>query len=180
VIAYLLERPARRQRSLARGTRAVAKGDFSQMPSLKSRDELGVLIQSFNRMTRQLSEAREQVAQNYQQTEQAKAFLERVLANLSSGVVVLDDALQVRTMNSAAAHILGVEAARSTRAACRTGQPGEVHCVRRQLRRALSTRRMAGTDRLAGTVAASRCCCAAPACARRRARYVLVFDDVTS
>ena len=112
VIAYLLsERLGAPLRTLALGTRAVAKGDFSQMPSVSSRDELGVLIQSFNRMTRQLSDAREQVAQNHQQTEQAKAFLERVLANLSSGVVVLDDALRVRTMNSAAAHILGEDAA---------------------------------------------------------------------
>ena len=109
VIAYLLsERLGAPLRTLARGTRAVAKGDFSEMPLVKSRDELGVLIQSFNRMTRQLSDAREQVAKNYQETEQSKAFLERVLANLSSGVVVLDEALRVRTMNGAAAQILGV------------------------------------------------------------------------
>ena len=109
VIAYLLsDRLGAPLRTLARGTRAVAKGDYSQMPSVASRDELGVLIQSFNRMTRQLSEAREEVAQNHQETEQAKAFLERVLANLSSGVVVLDDALRIRTANSAAAQILGV------------------------------------------------------------------------
>jgi nitrogen fixation/metabolism regulation signal transduction histidine kinase len=109
IIAYLLsERLGAPLRTLARGTRAVAKGDFSQMPSVSSRDELGVLIQSFNRMTRQLSDAREQVEQNHQETEQAKAFLERVLANLSSGVVVLDEALRVRTMNSAAAQILGI------------------------------------------------------------------------
>lgn len=127
VIAYLLsERLGAPLRSLARGTRAVAKGDFSQMPMVKSRDELGVLIQSFNRMTRQLSDAREQVAQNHQQTEQAKAFLERVLANLSSGVVVLDDAMRVRTMNSAAAQILGVEAsALDTRPFAGLGKPGE-------------------------------------------------------
>ena len=107
-IAYLLsERLGAPLRTLARGTRAVAKGDFSQMPSLSSRDELGVLIQSFNRMTRQLSEAREQAAQNHQETEQAKAFLERVLANLSSGVMVLDEHLRVRTANAAAAQILG-------------------------------------------------------------------------
>jgi nitrogen fixation/metabolism regulation signal transduction histidine kinase len=127
VIAYLLsERLGAPLRSLARGTRAVAKGDFSQMPMVTSRDELGVLIQSFNRMTRQLSEAREQVARNHQQTEQAKAFLERVLANLSSGVVVLDDTLRVRTMNSAAAQILGVAAsALDTQLLAGLGQPGE-------------------------------------------------------
>jgi nitrogen fixation/metabolism regulation signal transduction histidine kinase len=127
VIAYLLsERLGAPLRTLARGTRAVAKGDFSQMPALKSRDELGVLIQSFNRMTRQLSDAREQVAQNHQETEQAKAFLERVLANLSSGVVVLDDALRVRTMNSAAAHILGKTTAElDAQLLTELGQPGE-------------------------------------------------------
>jgi nitrogen fixation/metabolism regulation signal transduction histidine kinase len=77
-------------------------------------------------MTRQLSEAREQVAQNHQETEQAKAFLERVLANLSSGVMVLDDALQVRTLNSAAAQILGVAAsALDAQPLAGLGQPGE-------------------------------------------------------
>ncbi|NDP47855.1 MAG: HAMP domain-containing protein [Sulfuriferula multivorans] len=109
VIAYMLsERLGAPLRTLARGTRAVAKGDFSEMPMVKSRDELGVLIQSFNRMTRQLSDAREQVARNHQETEQAKAFLERVLANLSSGVVVLDETMRVRTMNGAAVQILDV------------------------------------------------------------------------
>jgi nitrogen fixation/metabolism regulation signal transduction histidine kinase len=127
VIAYLLsEHLGAPLRTLARGTRAVAKGDYSQMPMIKSRDELGVLIQSFNRMTRQLSDAREQVAKNHQETEQAKAFLERVLANLSSGVVVLDEALWVRTMNSAAAHILGVEpSALDAQPLSGLGQPGE-------------------------------------------------------
>ncbi len=94
VIAYLIsERLGAPLRTLARGTRAVAKGDFSQMPLVSSRDELGVLIQSFNRMTRQLADAREAVDRNHQETVQAKAFLERVLANLSSGVVVLGEDL---------------------------------------------------------------------------------------
>ncbi|OGU20682.1 MAG: PAS domain-containing sensor histidine kinase [Hydrogenophilales bacterium RIFOXYD1_FULL_62_11] len=110
VIAYLMsDRLGAPLRTLARGTRAVAKGDFSQMQPVSSRDELGVLIDSFNRMTRQLSDAREQAAQNHQETGQAKAFLERVLANLSSGVVVLDESLHVLAVNSAAALILGVE-----------------------------------------------------------------------
>jgi nitrogen fixation/metabolism regulation signal transduction histidine kinase len=66
------------------------------------------------------------VAQNHQETEQAKAFLERVLANLSSGVVVLDDALRVRTTNGAAAQILGMDAALlDARPLTALGQPGE-------------------------------------------------------
>ena len=126
VMAYLLsERLGAPLRTLARGTRAVAKGDFSQMP-VAGRDELGMLILKFNRMTRQLSEARRQVAQHTQETEQAKAFLERVLAKLSSGVVVLDEDLRVRIVNDAAALILGIHpVALVAKVLTEIGQPGE-------------------------------------------------------
>jgi nitrogen fixation/metabolism regulation signal transduction histidine kinase len=106
-LAYLLsEWLGAPLRTLVRGTRAVAKGDFSQMHVVKSRDELGSLIQSFNKMTRQLSEARAEAERNQVQTEQAKAYLESVLANLSSGVVALDHKLRVRAINDAAGRIL--------------------------------------------------------------------------
>ncbi len=126
-VAYLLsEQMSAPLRALARGTRAVAEGDFSQMPVVAARDELGTLIQKFNHMTRQLSEARKQLAQNHQETVQAKAFLERVLANLSSGVVVLDEALRVRTVNEAALLILGVDSQRlAERLLTDIGQPGD-------------------------------------------------------
>ncbi len=107
VLAYLLsERLGSPLRTLARGTRAVAQGDFSQMHPVESRDELGALIKSFNRMTRQLSDARAEAERNHLQTEQAKAYLESVLANLSSGVVALDHKLRVRAINDAALRIL--------------------------------------------------------------------------
>lgn len=107
VLAYLLsERLGSPLRTLARGTRAVAQGDFSQMHTVESRDELGALIRSFNRMTRQLSDARAEAERNHLQTEQAKAYLESVLANLSSGVVALDHKLRVRAINDAALRIL--------------------------------------------------------------------------
>ena len=106
-LAYLLsDKMGAPLRTLARGTRAVAKGDFSQMQAVQSRDELGALILSFNDMTRQLSEARGEAERNQLQTEQAKAYLESVLANLSSGVVALDHKLRVRAINDAAIRIL--------------------------------------------------------------------------
>jgi nitrogen fixation/metabolism regulation signal transduction histidine kinase len=106
-LAYFLsERLGAPLRTLVRGTRAVAQGDFSQMHPVQSRDELGALIRSFNRMTQQLSEARAEADRNHQETEQAKAYLETVLANLSSGVVVLDEAYRVRALNPTAMHIL--------------------------------------------------------------------------
>jgi nitrogen fixation/metabolism regulation signal transduction histidine kinase len=94
---------------LAKGTQAVASGDFSIMPEVHSRDELGSLMQSFNGMTRQLAEARAVVDLNQRQLETAKAYLESILAHLSSGVLAFDENLSLKTMNPAAAEILSVD-----------------------------------------------------------------------
>ena len=94
---------------LAKGTQAVASGDFSVMPTVHSRDELGSLMQSFNDMTRQLAEARAVVELNQRQLETAKAYLESILAHLSSGVLAFDENLSLKTINPAAAEILGAD-----------------------------------------------------------------------
>ena len=74
-----------------------------------SRDELGVLLESFNSMTRQLDEARQVVESNRAQLETAKARLENILANLSAGVLVFDRDLRLSIFNHGAAAILGGE-----------------------------------------------------------------------
>ncbi|MEW9900445.1 ATP-binding protein [Chitinivorax sp. PXF-14] len=96
-------------RALAAGTRAVAKGDFSQRQPVTSRDELGVLAQSFNLMTRQLAEASEAVERNQSQLEAAKAYLEGVLVTLTSGVLTFDERFRLRAVNPGASSILGVD-----------------------------------------------------------------------
>jgi nitrogen fixation/metabolism regulation signal transduction histidine kinase len=74
-----------------------------------SRDELGVLTESFNSMTRQLEEARRGVESNRMALEAAKARLENILANLSAGVLVFDHELALSISNHGAAAILGNE-----------------------------------------------------------------------
>ena len=91
---------------LAEGTQAVARGDFSRRAPITSRDELGILTQSFNSMTEQLDEARSAAEANRAQLETAKAYLESLLANLSAGVLVFDSGLVLRTINRAAENIL--------------------------------------------------------------------------
>jgi two-component system, NtrC family, nitrogen regulation sensor histidine kinase NtrY len=93
--------------NLAQATQSVARGDFSQRPPVTSRDELGVLTESFNSMTRQLDEARKVVESNRVALETAKASLENVLANLSAGVLVFDRELRLSISNRGAAEILG-------------------------------------------------------------------------
>ncbi|MCS6786471.1 MAG: ATP-binding protein [Thiobacillaceae bacterium] len=109
-LAFMLsQRLAAPLRVLARGTRAVARGDYSQVQAIASRDELGMLTQSFNRMTQQLAEARAAAEAYQDELLAAKAYLEGVLARLTTGVVTLDAQLNVRIVNPAAAAILGQE-----------------------------------------------------------------------
>ena len=91
---------------LAEGTQAVAQGDFSPRQAVYSRDELGVLTQSFSRMTRQLDDARRETERNRAELESARGYLESILANLSAGVLVFDRHFVLRTVNEGALTIL--------------------------------------------------------------------------
>jgi nitrogen fixation/metabolism regulation signal transduction histidine kinase len=95
--------------NLAQATQAVARGDFSRQAPVTSRDELGVLTESFNSMTHQLEEARRGVESNRAALEAAKAHLENILANLSAGVLVFDHELELTISNHGARAIAGAE-----------------------------------------------------------------------
>jgi len=106
-LAFLLSRRLSQPLAvLAEGTQAVARGDFSRRAQITSRDELGILTQSFNSMTQQLGEAQRAAQLNQAQLETAKAYLESILANLSAGVLVFDEALVLRIANNGAGRIL--------------------------------------------------------------------------
>ena len=94
---------------LAEGTQAVAEGNLSPRPIVATPDELGTLTQSFNMMTMQLSDAREAVERNRRALEDAKAYLESVLANMSAGVMVFDEQWLLVTFNASAKRILRLD-----------------------------------------------------------------------
>lgn len=96
---------------LARGTQAVAKGDYSQRHPVSSNDELGILTASFNTMTQQLADASAAVERKQQELEQANIDLESILANLSAGVLVFDEGLGLRRENPSASRILAMPVA---------------------------------------------------------------------
>lgn len=106
-LAFVIsERLAAPLRALARGTRAVARGDFTEVHTVSSRDELGMLTQSFNRMTRQLADARAAALDSHDKLLEANAYLEGVLSGVTAGVVTLDHDLSVRLANPAVSAIL--------------------------------------------------------------------------
>ncbi len=94
---------------VAEGTRAVAEGDYRRrVREFRGDDELAGLARAFNAMTAQLEQARDAVEAKQRELENAKAYLERVLANLSAGVIVLDHDGRLVTANYGASRILGL------------------------------------------------------------------------
>lgn len=94
---------------LAAGTQAVGVGDYRPLPEPPEKDEVGQLTRSFNAMTRQLDEARHMVENNRLQLERSNVYLESVLSNLSSGVLVFDEGFRVTMFNQGAQSILHVD-----------------------------------------------------------------------
>ena len=106
---YLSEEFAAPLNALVEGTRAVAQGDFSRRAAVVSSDEIGQLSQSFNSMTHQLEDARSEAERNQAEVIKSKAYLESILAHLSAGVLVFDDALTLQSANPSASAILGLQ-----------------------------------------------------------------------
>ncbi|MEC9370877.1 MAG: ATP-binding protein [Pseudomonadota bacterium] len=106
IAIYLARRLVAPLRDLAEGTQAVAQGDYGKQLPVTSGDELGVLVSSFNRMTQEISSAQTAVRNSQFEAEKQSAYLETVLAHLSSGVMSFDNNRQLRTYNAAAERIL--------------------------------------------------------------------------
>jgi PAS domain S-box-containing protein len=94
---------------LVAGTRAVAKGDFDMRLPLTSHDEMGILVHSFNDMTKRLARAREETRRSQHAVEAERSNLAVILARLSTGVISLEPDRTVRTANQAACSILGAD-----------------------------------------------------------------------
>ena len=114
-IGFLLSRKLSEPLALlAEGTKKIAKGNFKTMLPEKGKDELGVLVRSFNSMTRQLDQATQTSANNQIRLESARSYLETVLAHLSSGVIVINDDMEIKSFNIAASKILQVDLSKNT------------------------------------------------------------------
>ena len=91
---------------LTEGVSQVAAGDLRPKFVLQSNDELGGLTRAFASMTQQLADARQTVQTSIVQLDAARARLQTILDNLTSGVLVLNAAGAVRSVNPGAARIL--------------------------------------------------------------------------
>ncbi|TSE28278.1 Alginate biosynthesis sensor protein KinB [Tepidimonas thermarum] len=93
---------------LAEGMRDVARGDLRPKVALPARDELAGLTRTFAHMTQELADARQAVQTSMRQVDAARASLQTLLDNLTTGVVVMTPEGRLRSANPGAARILGV------------------------------------------------------------------------
>ncbi|CAG1771961.1 hypothetical protein BAC2_02079, partial [uncultured bacterium] len=91
---------------LAEGTRDIAAGNYGKQLPAHDKDELGILMQSFNSMSTRLVEATQAAERNRARVEAARGRLETILSHLSSGVIALDEQFLLRTYNPTAEQIL--------------------------------------------------------------------------
>jgi two-component system nitrogen regulation sensor histidine kinase NtrY len=104
-------------KELAEGTRRVAEGELSFTIDQVADDEIGSLVESFNKMTQDLRVSREQLelsARMLQQQnieiENRRQYMEIVLKNVSAGVITFDADGLITTINKSAERMLNIKA----------------------------------------------------------------------
>jgi two-component system nitrogen regulation sensor histidine kinase NtrY len=103
---------------LAEGTREVAAGNLAYKVEVRADDEIGILVDSFNRMTGDLAASQSKLEETYRdlqakhtEMEERRRYTETVLEAVATGVVSLDPDGHVTTINGAAERLLGLHAA---------------------------------------------------------------------
>jgi two-component system nitrogen regulation sensor histidine kinase NtrY len=103
-------------RQLAEGALKVAGGDYDIKIQQEGRDEIGFLVQSFNKMTQDLQHSQAQLAAAYRQLSNSHALIsaqkrdmEILLRNVAAGVIGIDQEGKIITINDSAAQLLGVD-----------------------------------------------------------------------
>ncbi|MBK5277126.1 MAG: HAMP domain-containing protein [Desulfuromonadales bacterium] len=112
---YLANSMTRPLQELVEATRSVADGNLDVHIESYSRDEIGMLVQSFNRMTedlrskqRALNASNQELSRINQEIEQRRRYMEIVLRNVAAGVISVDRDGVVTTINTSAEKLLNI------------------------------------------------------------------------
>jgi two-component system nitrogen regulation sensor histidine kinase NtrY len=102
---------------LAEGTKRIAHGDLDVHVDQDSDDEIGSLVNSFNRMTLDLQSSKAALEKSNlelklssEEIERRRRYMEIVLRNVAAGVVSVDAEGLIRTINKSAESIFGLKA----------------------------------------------------------------------
>lgn len=101
---------------LAIATNRVAEGDLDVTIAGYSNDEVGTLVESFNKMTfdlrqgqKAISHANRELRSSNLELDQRRRYMEIVLANVTAGVISIDSQGNLTTINKSAEKLLGLK-----------------------------------------------------------------------
>ena len=94
---------------LAQATHSIATGNLDYQIDILSDDEIGVLVDSFNQMTKNLKISHSEIEQMNLDLERRRRYMETVLRNVSAGVVSIDRNGCITTINRACEKMLGIK-----------------------------------------------------------------------
>ena len=113
---YLAKRITRPVQMLSAAANEIGAGHFDHRVEAETRDEFGSLVEAFNRMASDLSTSRRRLERSavelerkHHDVEGRRRYVETILQRIAAGVVSVDTAGHIRTMNSAASRLLGLD-----------------------------------------------------------------------
>lgn len=110
---YLSKRLTDPIQKLAEGTNRIAHGDLDFTIEAVADDEMGSLVNSFNKMTADLKSATNDLKETNLELERRRRYMEIILKNVAAGVVSIDEKSRVTTINKSAEHILKIKTGES-------------------------------------------------------------------
>ena len=142
VALYLAKKITVPIQALEQGAAAVAAGNLEYRVESEAFDELAGLIASFNKMTKDLEENRRNIRQTQQSLRQTneeldnrRRYIETILQSIATGVISVDSAYRIRTMNRAAVAMLRMESIPREEALEKAIPPPAGHILRALLRK---------------------------------------------
>ena len=104
-------------KELVEATNRIASGDYDFFIDLEAKDEIGYLVNSFNKMTsdlkhskKRLEETNEELRKSNIELEQRRIYMEIVLKNVAAGVISADAKGRIQTINKSAEKMLNLRA----------------------------------------------------------------------
>jgi two-component system nitrogen regulation sensor histidine kinase NtrY len=95
--------------SLAQATETVAHGNLDFRIDLKRDDEIGLLINSFNKMLDDIKEGKQSIEKAYRDSDRSRLRMESILESINTGVIFFARTGGIITLNNAACSMLNIE-----------------------------------------------------------------------
>ncbi len=114
---YMAKRITRPIHALAEAAREIGAGHLDHRVEPETADEFGSLVDAFNTMAAELAVSRRKLERSaidlqrkHEEVEERRRYIETILERIATGVISIDAAGRIGTVNSAASRLLGLDA----------------------------------------------------------------------